>query len=260
MTSPQVTFQYFSDVHTELYKPKLDIKPLAPYLLLAGDIGDPTSSAYRDFLALLSPQFKTVFVTSGNHEYYTTSTSTAAIGNLRGENWLSAVDDYARKVCYSFPNISFLQNESIDLLDSPITVYGGTFWTKPDPKERYNINCFVMDYRGMIPGFTVELSESLHSRAVSQLKKEIAATTSASRSLVVMSHHLPSYSLIDPKYIHSTVNSVYAAHIEDAYHPCIKAWVAGHTHSTVQRDHFYVSPIGYGDDNPHASYNRTFTI
>jgi predicted phosphodiesterase len=75
-------FQYLSDIHTEQYKSnhkklkKIEtfIKLSAPYLLLAGDVDDPFSNLYKEFLSYLSSLFEYIFIIVGNHEYYTQHT------------------------------------------------------------------------------------------------------------------------------------------------------------------------------------------
>ncbi len=64
--------QYISDIHLEFFKvlPKQIVRPVADILCLAGDIGYPFSSLYRDFLKQVSRDFKKVFLIAGNHEYY----------------------------------------------------------------------------------------------------------------------------------------------------------------------------------------------
>ena len=66
-----------SDIHLELrnYIPK-DIFPekinsgIEEVLILAGDIGDPFSNIYKEFLTLCRSTFSFVIVVAGNHEFY----------------------------------------------------------------------------------------------------------------------------------------------------------------------------------------------
>jgi hypothetical protein len=66
-----VKFQYISNLHLDLYPLGLfDIDAIAPYLLLAGDIGNPYQKKYELFLENISKKFEKIFIISGNHEYY----------------------------------------------------------------------------------------------------------------------------------------------------------------------------------------------
>jgi hypothetical protein len=68
--------QYVSDIHLEFHdkmntgslQPLLFVKPVAPYLVLAGDIGVPDLKGYSVFLQWCSENWNAVFLVAGNHE------------------------------------------------------------------------------------------------------------------------------------------------------------------------------------------------
>ena len=67
--------QVCSDVHLErgdITKSDFPniITPCAEILALAGDIGDPYSPIFEEFIYYCSQQFRYVLFVSGNHEYY----------------------------------------------------------------------------------------------------------------------------------------------------------------------------------------------
>ena len=64
-----LSIQIISDIHLEIVK-KFTIIPKAPYLALLGDIGDPGTGRYSDFLREQARQFEKVFVLIGNHSCY----------------------------------------------------------------------------------------------------------------------------------------------------------------------------------------------
>ena len=64
-----VVIQIVSDIHLETVK-NFAIIPKAPYLALLGDIGDPGSSRYLEFMREQARQFQKVFVLIGNHSCY----------------------------------------------------------------------------------------------------------------------------------------------------------------------------------------------
>jgi DNA repair exonuclease SbcCD nuclease subunit len=257
------TFQYFSDIHSEFYKSypgkirSLPITPSAPYLLLAGDVGDPFSDVYAELLHIVSGKFKHVFLISGNHEYYMYR-STAKLGMNIADvaTLMSMVDSQIRDVCHRFDNVTFLQNEVYHVPDTNTTIFGSTFWSDIRPEEKRYIETYMNDYN-KIPGFTSAISVQKYKEACSYLQD--ALEKHPSRDFIVISHHLPSYALIHTKYKHSGMNSAFASEIELANHPRIKAWVAGHTHSPMQLGKFYVNPIGYPGEN-HADFNVITSI
>ena len=64
-----LAIQILSDIHLEIVK-NFTIIPKAPYLALLGDIGDPGSSRYLEFMREQARQFQKVFVLIGNHSCY----------------------------------------------------------------------------------------------------------------------------------------------------------------------------------------------
>lgn len=258
------TFQYFSDVHTELYKSspgkikKFDIKVCAPYVILAGDIGDPFSNLYSDFLEDLSKLYEYVFLVSGNHEYYKTRCSDKCF--IEDNIWMKSVDDKIREVCQQFPNVIYLQDDVYHIEGTDISVYGATFWTDIKEEEKLDVQFNLMDYR-KIPGFNMNIGINKHTNSCRKLEDIVYKYND--RRFVVISHHLPSYKLINPKYINIVprINSSYASDIKVAEHPNIVAWVAGHTHIPVQKGKFYVNPIGYpGELGCTPDFTKTFVI
>lgn len=62
-----------SDIHLEFYEYEHEfIYKFMPdcVLILAGDIGDPTSSLYKRFVTEISKFYERVIIIAGNHEYY----------------------------------------------------------------------------------------------------------------------------------------------------------------------------------------------
>jgi predicted phosphodiesterase len=242
-------FQYVSDLHLEYYCENMNkirrlfIDPMikrkvevgASFLLLAGDVGRPTSQSYSTFLKELAPHYDRIFVTTGNHEYYKMPYDT-----------LAELDDKCREVCSEAGgNIVFLQNERYDI-DDKLSIYGGTFWTQIPVQKRHIVGAYVNDYR-YIPNFTTSNSSAMHETAISQLKAEMEKDPE--RQWIVMSHHMPSFDLIDDKYKNdpknADINFGFASEIELARDDRIHAWVYGHTHTPCQKGKFYCNPIGY---------------
>lgn len=251
-----VLFQYFSDVHTEFYMnnpgkiKKLKINSLAPYLILAGDIGYPSNQLYANFMDILSKKFDKIFLISGNHEYYDTHNR-----NVHGNKWMQHTDDDIQKIVSKYKNIIFLQNQSYNLEDTNITIFGGTFWSKINPNE--NVQNIISDYH-CIPNFTPKISTELHNLAIEKLTNDIG--TNPTRDFIVISHHMPLYSLIHTKYKNSGYNSAFATDIDLAMHPQIKAWFYGHTHIPCEFMKFHANPIGYPDENINSNFNKVIDV
>jgi hypothetical protein len=258
------TFQYFSDIHLEFFNEnnpkinrmfidKLKKQVYRPkYLLLAGDIGKATRNSYREFLTNISFLYEKIFITTGNHEYY----------NMPFQTMIEADNDIYNHCC-SVPrkNIIFMQNSTYDITDK-LSIYGGTFWTDIPITKHGVISNSINDY-SKIPNFTPLKSTQMHQRATSLLQSEISKG-SCDKRWIVMSHHMPSLSLIDPKYRgdprSNDINHAFASDIVVANDPKILAWVYGHTHSPCVDGKFFCNPIGYPGENNKWSLEKFITI
>ena len=171
-------FQYLSDVNVQFLTSsevaRLSFRAEAPHLLLCGDIGTPSLATYHDFLSLVSPLFRRVFVVSGNQEAFG---STPAVS-----------DALIRKVVARFDNVTFLQNEAYHFPDSDVSIFGATFWTRmPYMMHRFVVER-IADY-GNIHGFTPADACDMHELSCQALRAALDATPG--RRWVVMSHHAP---------------------------------------------------------------------
>jgi hypothetical protein len=88
-------------------------------------------------------------------------------------------------------------------------------------------------------------------------------TQSDGKKVIVMSHHMPSYELIDTLYIskqYAMINCAFASDVSIADDSRIVAWVYGHTHKSYQNGKFYCNPIGYPGENKKWSLAKHFTF
>lgn len=255
------TFQYFSDVHLEFLNSidsinKFVIKPCAPYLIMAGDIDiicNPIRRKYSKFLEKLSSMFQYIFIVSGNREYY------RSIGKKGHtvKQWMDKIDDDIKIICQKFPNVIFLQNESFNIPNTNLMIFGSTFWSYIMPEEEQCIKQIVSDYK-YIPHFTSRISRELFNQSIECLDKVLKENPD--KKFVVISHHLPSYELIHPRYRGCSFNSAFASSTLNAHNNNIVAWVAGHTHCPIEIGKFHVNPIGYPYENAFNDFNKVFTI
>ena len=269
-----VRFQYVSDVHLELYKQrpsKVDrfhIRAEAPYLILAGDIGDPSSDVYTRFLTRLSTMFRRIFIVAGNHEYYAYNRDEdiRSCAKPNCEDWIDVVNARIKAVTARFSNVEFLNNTHCNIVEFGIVIFGATFWTDILPVEKEEVMCNVNDYQ-QIPGLTIEKVISMHRASRNALRKLLQSMRTTANAagckmsrVIVVSHHLPSYQLIDPRFKDSKTNSSYATDIPEAQCDDIVAWVAGHTHRQSQLGKFFVNPIGYKGEVVHHTFNKSFEV
>jgi DNA repair exonuclease SbcCD nuclease subunit len=233
-----LTIQYCSDLHLEFYNIVPEIEPCAPILCLVGDIGYPSSKIYEQFLISVNSKFQKVFIIAGNHEYYNDDTiedTNEIIKNIIQKNNLSS--------------ITFLNNTCEYYMD--YLFVGSTLWSHIyNPTYTTNdINC--------IQNMTVDTYNDMHEISKKYLEEIILAHTND--NIIMLTHFLPSFSLIDEKYEqYSKYNQCFASHLTHLIKSPIKLWIYGHTHTKgdtiINNVRLVCNPIGYPDENKNTSY------
>ena len=247
--------RYFSDLHLEFIKPELIeqfIKQIPSGIdeicILAGDIGNPYQSNYNIFMNFISKNFKKTFVIAGNHEYY------------NDVKTVQETNRFLEKYFQQFNNISFL-NYSYEIYANHCFI-GTTLWSKiTNPK--YEINDVHR-----IPDFDYIKYNALNRLSVNFLEKAI----NSNKNCIVITHHMPSESLIDKKYKTPDMqpyNQWFYSNMDKfigtkKIKKRIKCWIYGHTHtpSTVIMNgiSFLCNPIGYPNENSILDFQKTFTL
>lgn len=215
------TFQVVSDVHLEAYardKPLTDIISVeADNLILAGDICSQPIRLLKE-LKLACDRYDKVIFVPGNHEYYNTSYETVRDElydlELLWDN-LHVFDEYSR------------------LQIGDIHVHGCTLWGHIEPEDMFDNTRMINDYhRIMIDGqiMTCQKMNELNERQASALYNGIQ---NGKKNLVV-THHVPSLSLVDPIYANSPCNGSFASEqLKTIQEKDIAVWVYGHSHGRL---------------------------
>lgn len=231
--------QYISDIHLEFLQNIPKVVPRADILCLLGDIGYPYSLIYKHFLIEMNNMFKKVFLITGNHEYYN-------LEHNKGKSMLE-IDEYIEYIIKSnnLKNISFL-NYTYEEYEGYRFV-GLTLWSHiSDPN--YLINDFEK-----INDMSVYLYNELHNISCEFIVENILESE---LPIVMLTHHLPSYNLIDDKFKEPSMNKFNQCFASDCskffVHP-IKLWLYGHTYkpkvSIINDIKFCCNPKGYPDEN-----------
>jgi predicted MPP superfamily phosphohydrolase len=245
-------FKLLSDIHLEFYNSNflkklvgLITNPLHNNkdcnLILCGDIGKVNNeeqfTLYRNFLQSLSLEFKHIFLVPGNHEYY-------------GSSYKDTNDKLKQLEEELKPNMTLMINNSVDL-DDNITIIGSTLWSRGLLQYSKSMNDFKQ-----ISDLRKDKCDYLrwHFQDFEFLKKAIAEKSD--KQLVVLTHHMPSYELIGPKYKHyDDINTFFANKLDYLMenNPNIKYWCYGHTHTanqhTIGTTHCIANPWGYPGEN-----------
>lgn len=244
--------RYLSDLHLEFIKPDKIyefIKQIPSGIndeicVLAGDIGDPYKSHYTIFMEFINSNFKKSFVILGNHEYYNKS--------------IKETNDFTRKMFEKFENISLLNN-SYENYNNHCFI-GTTLWSKiTNP-------AFKINDVNKIKDFDYIAYNTLNAKAVHFLEDVVKTNTNC----IVITHHLPSESLIDPKYktvSMSKYNQWFYCNMDKLIAMSslnIKCWFYGHTHTYSNRIingiQFLCNPGGYPDENNDVNYKESVTL
>jgi predicted phosphodiesterase len=236
-----------SDVHLEFGDCFIENTENAEVLILGGDImisqelhdfAEPlndlekrllgkrglSASIYRKFLRRCSEQFKHVIYIAGNHEFY--------------HGKYPAGMDYIRNELTNYPNITFLENEHIEIND--VTFIGCTLWTDMNKGDTTTINLIRgmlndyrqvsrddLNYRKLQPEDTLDF----HRESLEYISNTI--NENPNKKYIVVGHHAPCKLSTKPQYQKDFhMNGGYSSDLTEfiSDHPQIVLWTHGHTH------------------------------
>jgi hypothetical protein len=240
----------------------------ADYLLLVGDIGNPNLLNYEYYLTYCSSRYKQVFIISGNHEYHFPYIFQHS--NNVDKMWIHNTENKIRTITAKYSNVHYLQNNHILLNHSiynNILLYGSTLWSpipqslKTNGYDLYKIphwswtmrNKIHLDHYNGIIDF-LKYNNNCYSN-----NKNNKDTQSPYHKLI-MTHYLPSRTLLLPKWKNTEHSTLFASSIweelnKTQHHDDIKsinAWLYGHTHQSSRNllksqdinPIFFANPIG----------------
>ena len=243
----RMRIQYASDLHLEFLGgpfPAL-LKPAAPMLVLAGDVGRPDKPEYRNFIQYCSRNWDNTVLIAGNHEFY----------NDRGPDIHTVTQrlDMCAAAATEFPNVHFLQQKRT-VIDG-VAFLGVTLWTDlRDPADALTAETRMNDYRVITERLNKPITAALVNRwhwdDRMWLLREIAACAEEARPAVVVTHHLPSFQLISARFAGAgRINAAFASDVEELIKPPVAAWICGHTHvgthASINGIQVCVNPVGY---------------
>jgi len=195
-------FQIVSDIHLEKNCSNVVFKKLlfnnASELIIAGDlITFNRKNKIKDFFEVISSEYNNIYYVLGNHEFLYSK-----------HNFNDTINAYY-DITTMFKNVHLLNDNFI--VNNSLKIYGTTLWTNPfdhnketKNNERYNI------------------INELHNKSKELILQEDNID-------ILITHHLPSYTLIDKKYENFTNKHLYASSSDDLIKKC-KIFIHGHTH------------------------------
>lgn len=242
--------QYASDLHLEFFSSSSPdfssiVKPVAPYLVLAGDIGQPGHSVFHQFLNYVAANWRAVILIAGNHEFYTTQPVSKwnAYWNTEPPRTMYETLEHLKAACIPYKNLYFLHADSPVAFfpDDNLVFFGLTLWSWI-PDDLLHVAAVSMNDYSCIPVLATTTKERRpldprtsreihrHERAV--LEALISEWSSRGAEMVVVTHHMPSFALIAPQYVGSPLNTCFASDCEPLLHSgTVRAWIYGHSHA-----------------------------
>lgn len=218
--------QYMSDLHMELYDSSQYIKhlalsPIGDVLVLAGDTASLRDKTMpnRNFWSMLSKNYKQVLLEPGNYEYY----GNGDVLRQGGDSWERRVRD----------NVKYYQNRVVRIEDTDFIL--STLWSNIPPQDEFFVSRGINDFRQIMHDgrrFTTANFVAEHQKCIAFIKQ--AVEQSRADKIVVVTHHLPTFAVIDPRFKGDVLNSAFATELGNWIATTrINAWIFGHSHANI---------------------------
>ena len=230
-----------SDLHLEhgvsfLRALPADDRDAQSLLVLAGDVSSSVRQAF-DFIASVESRFVSVVYVPGNHEYsgHTLDTYADSVEEARILTPMTRVASRGVTI-FQFPGLRLVC---------------GTLWADGlCPEGDAFLARSISDFKRMREWTPARMREvhAEHRRGLTA-----ALETPFDGDTVVVSHHLPSHGLCDPRY-GARLNGAFASNCDDLLSGphAPRLWLFGHTHTTIDRfvgwTRVVCNPLGYPDE------------
>ena len=236
-----------SDLHMEFYENSRYLKAFefeakGDVLVLAGDtfyLRD-IITPQKKFWNWASQNFRQVLMVPGNHEFYNNGDVTE-----RGDSWQWLFR----------PNVGYYYNKvvNIDDIDFILT----TLWSMIPVQDMYHVQQGMNDFRQiMYEGrrFTPEDFNLEHEKCLTYLKQAVKESTA--KHIVVVTHHLPTLSVVAAQLMGSVLNGAFATELGNFIADSrIDVWIYGHSHTnidiTIGNTRIVCNQFGYVDYYEH---------
>ena len=242
--------QYCSDLHLEFEENSRfllnhPIEVCGDILILAGDIV-PLLDRYLNsrFFDFISDNYKQVFWVPGNHEFYYRN-----------------ITDFDSSFNYKVrDNISILNN--FDLEFNGVRFVFSTLWSRISEKNEKYIEQNVADFEYITSNdklFRVSDFNNLHDVSLEFIKKSMY---NESKKLVIVTHHLPSFSCNRPSHNNSAINEAFCVDLTDNIKTGnARFWIYGHSHCNqkplyIGKTILLTNQLGYLQMNERIGFKR----
>lgn len=250
--------QYASDLHLEMWENSRWLKhnPLTvagDVLVLAGDVmylGDEALIRHP-FWDWASENYKQVLVIPGNHEFY------------RGWDMNQLTDGWTMEVR---ENVHYYYNAVVRLDDVELVLT--TLWSKIPVRDAFACEYGVTDFkRIMAEGERLNFVRfnNEHERCKTFVRQACEAPLGDGVKRIVVSHHLPSFLLMDSCYKESPLNGAFVCEMYDLIEASqIDYWIYGHSHRNISAQigqcRCVSNQLGYVSHGEHADFRSDAVI
>lgn len=225
-------FQILSDLHLEVGQQydQFVIRPAAPFLILAGDIGRLID--YGNFLAFLErhcESFEKIFLVLGNHEFYGTSRADGLLASQRLVNESSL-----------HGKVALLERTRYDVVEENVVVLGCTLHSYILPESQDIVRYKIQDFQ-KIEGWTTDDHNAQHQQDVEWLASQISSVRQEKdgkkKRILVVTHHAPTTKGTSaPEHADNAWSSAFSTDLigNPKWNALsdVQWWVFGHTHYT----------------------------
>lgn len=243
----EIKLGIISDCHLEFAKRSFYVPDGLDILLLAGDTHRSPGDAQKAIKELRKQTDLPIVYVCGNHEFY-------------GRNFPNAYKKY-KKLLGEIADVYFLEKEVAYI--KGVRILGTTLWSDlSNPIDELHAKLGMNDYRyikspmrnykPILPVETTYAFKENKEWIIQVLNEEFDGPT------VILTHHLPSFQAIDPRFKSDPLTPSYVSGLDDiihAFNPDV--WIYGHSHSglniQIGKTSVISNPIGYpneGHGNP----------
>ena len=248
--------QYASDLHLEFrdnasYMKHNPMKVVGNILVLAGDIGYLGDQNYSDhpFWDWASGNFKQVIVALGNHEFY------------KFFDIFSLNNGYKLQIRH---NVAAYYNDVVSIKGVDIII--STLWSHIPLREASFTEQVISDFRRILyKGELLTFADfnREHRNCLDFIKRAIS--NSKADHKIVVTHHVPSFMMQDPKFRDNKANGAFIVELKDYIQKSgIDYWIYGHSHHNMDvrigNTLCISNQLGYVSQNEHLTFRPDAVI
>lgn len=231
-----------SDLHFEFHadggRSMVDSIPAdeVDVLVLAGDIA--VGSDIYEAIGLFAHKFKKIIYVHGNHEYYSNNTK-------------QTISD-TKRATQIYPNVIWLNNDVTNI--DGVRFVGTPLWFDRADSHAL-LQPYMQDFKQIEACDPWAFDQNILAKEF--LNREVTEGS------IVITHHLPTWASVHPKYAGSMLNCFFVCDMENLIidrQPAL--WLHGHTHSScnywLYGTQILCNPFGYVavETNPMFSENQ----